>query len=287
MKIVTVATHSDLYLPFLKKSIEKIGLKLEILGWGQKYTSHHIKDTLMIEYTEKCKKDDIILFIDGFDSIITENFKDIEKEFIKTKENLIVSIQDHNDLPLIQKIGFNLDFKPSSNNMYLNTGMYIGYSSYINKMLKNIRLHAGIISQPSNQVIWQNYFNKYKDKIYLDTEKNFFYNICKKKDVKNIIDKKIKIPFVISAPSAPFVVSMDKILKHYGYNITKKPDYIWGVKKLFYYKKRNFLFRNIATIFLYLIVKKKNKIDNRIMNIFLIKITLLNLYILKHKKKII
>ena len=40
MKLVTVATRSERYFPFLLESCERHGAKLEVLGWGQKMGQH-------------------------------------------------------------------------------------------------------------------------------------------------------------------------------------------------------------------------------------------------------
>ena len=50
LHLVTVATHSERYLPVLEKQAEKKGLNLVKLGMGKKYSGHFMKDLEMMEY---------------------------------------------------------------------------------------------------------------------------------------------------------------------------------------------------------------------------------------------
>lgn len=35
MRLVTVATHSERYFPYLLESCKRVDAKLDVLGWGQ------------------------------------------------------------------------------------------------------------------------------------------------------------------------------------------------------------------------------------------------------------
>ena len=41
VKLVTVATHSESYFPWLKESCVRYNTNLEILGWGEKWQGYH------------------------------------------------------------------------------------------------------------------------------------------------------------------------------------------------------------------------------------------------------
>jgi hypothetical protein len=78
LHIVTVATHEERYLPVLEKQLEDKELKLEKLGFGQKYTGHKMKDTELLSYVKSVKnKDDIVIFVDGFDTLCLANKEEI------------------------------------------------------------------------------------------------------------------------------------------------------------------------------------------------------------------
>ena len=89
LKLVTVATHSNLYFPILNNYCKKNNIKLHVLGWGKTYNNHHFKDDQIIKFTETCDEKDIVMFLDGFDSMITDRFNDeqIIKLFQKVEKN--------------------------------------------------------------------------------------------------------------------------------------------------------------------------------------------------------
>ena len=71
--IVTIATESKFYFPYLIKSCEKNGIKLTILGYGEKWKGFNWKFKLVLEFLKKINKNDIVCFIDGYDVICTKN----------------------------------------------------------------------------------------------------------------------------------------------------------------------------------------------------------------------
>ena len=63
LHLVTVATHSERYLPVLDKQAEDNDMKLVKLGMGKKYIGHFMKDLEMIEYLKTVPKEDIVIFL--------------------------------------------------------------------------------------------------------------------------------------------------------------------------------------------------------------------------------
>ena len=68
MKIISVATHSENYFPTLVNSLRHASANYEILGFGQEWTGFTMKFDLMIEWLKKQKEDEVVMFMDGFDT---------------------------------------------------------------------------------------------------------------------------------------------------------------------------------------------------------------------------
>ena len=85
LHIVTVATESKFYLPYLVESCKKNGKELEILGFGEKWQGFTWRFKLMIDYLENININDIVCFIDGYDVICTRNLNELKENFIKLK----------------------------------------------------------------------------------------------------------------------------------------------------------------------------------------------------------
>jgi hypothetical protein len=65
--IVTVATESKYYFPYLVESCKKHGLNLEVLGFGEKWTGFNMRFRLMTDYLKQLPENDIVCFVDGYD----------------------------------------------------------------------------------------------------------------------------------------------------------------------------------------------------------------------------
>lgn len=72
--IITYASHSENYFELLKTYPELI-----ILGYGKKWNGFQDKINATVSFCKKIKKDDIVCFVDGFDSIILESSSEIFK----------------------------------------------------------------------------------------------------------------------------------------------------------------------------------------------------------------
>ena len=81
MKLVTVATHSERYFPYLKLSAEKYGHDLVVLGWGKKWEGYTWKLLLMKEYLRGVADNELVCFIDGFDVIVLQSPDKIEAAY--------------------------------------------------------------------------------------------------------------------------------------------------------------------------------------------------------------
>ena len=127
-------------------------------------------------------------------------------------------------------------FNNIEGNYYLNTGMYIGYSGYINVLLKDMKKFINKKNLNSNQMLWRDYLKKNPDAMYLDKKNEFFRNIYNNRAINNIINNKYNTPFIISCPTLTLTnVDFKKLLTHYNYNITPLyTDINWLIRKIFY-----------------------------------------------------
>ena len=170
--IATVATHSERYLPVLDKMIEDKGIKLEKLGMGKQYTGHFMKDLEMIEFLKDKKEDDIVIFVDGFDSLILGNKEEIFEKFKETGKKMILSVENIRSSFLLHSYNFEKVM-----GKYVNTGLYMGYAGYMKNILNDI--YSNDYDKNSNQKTWSRYLNSNIDRLEdfsLDNESKLFLN---------------------------------------------------------------------------------------------------------------
>lgn len=251
LHIVTVATKSEYYFPYLKESCKRHGKELTVLGYGQKWTGFTMKFRLMIDYLKKLKSSDIVCFIDGYDVICTRNLNELKDEFIKLKNNTNYKIIVGHD-----KIYNNSFFSYLLTSLYfgkcknikLNSGTYIGYVKDLLDMLISIYDGNNTID---DQIILTKYCNQ-TDNIYIDVESKLFLSIGKgnsdindyfKFNYNNIIYNNNR-PFFLHAPGNTY---LENTLKLLNYDVPNN-----NIQKLMYkryfYRISNIITHNIFFI---------------------------------------
>lgn len=128
---VTYATHSEGM--FEKLVNNKFNIHVDVVGWGTKYTGHIDKYRGVLSYLKSRKDDDIVCFIDGFDSEFVKPEKDIYLRFIESGSKVIFS----KDVHLTYAVFTKFVFPPCKNGIKLNTGMYMGYVKYLKVLLQD------------------------------------------------------------------------------------------------------------------------------------------------------
>ena len=231
LHVATVATHSERYLPVLEKMTQDKGHSLNKLGFGKKYKGHFMKDLEMIEFLKDKKEDDIVVFLDGFDTLMLSSEEEIIKKFKESGKKMLVSVENIRNSFLTHSYQFQ-----KVQGKFINTGLYMGYCGFVLKFLET--MYSKNYNKKSNQTTWS-YFLNSKDNIFngadfgVDSESKLFLNhsfTCNnvfrfnKKDKRIELNTKIQPCFI----QGNGVVNMNDLIKNLGY----KKENIFG-KNLF------------------------------------------------------
>lgn len=262
IKVVAVATHNERFFDSFKDSCKKNGISPIILGWGEKYTGHLMKDDLLIKYLEENKSNDIILFVDAFDCLVIQDIEILKTEFLKSNKKIIISCEDNIQNKKSLKHVFtyiqNMFFGSVNKNL-INTGMFVGYRDDLLKSLNIIkRYRENHIN--SNQRIWTNALNNNKmlrDTIHIDKNENFFINFTVLKDTNFNIFKKKK-PFVIQGNG---FLDLNEFCRKLGYKESevKISNMIKYSNNFLFYYFLPYIIYLFLGIFIYFIIKKAKK----------------------------
>ena len=87
MKLVTYATHSEGSFEELLNS----GYPIEVLGWGTKWNGFMDKFQGVKSYLDTLEDDEIVVFLDGFDSMINKDLSDLTNRFASLDCEVLVS----------------------------------------------------------------------------------------------------------------------------------------------------------------------------------------------------
>ena len=255
LHVITVVTHDELYLKYLKESCIKHGLPLEILGWNKKWEGFNWKIFQVLNYLKNINPNDIVCYVDGYDVICTRKLEELKTQFIEFKKNnpQVKIIVGGNRLTRnILNISYYELYFESIDNCEINSGTYIGYATELYEVLTQIYTQDPVYDA-DDQVLFINYYKKLTSEkdMYIDVNSNFFCLITKplqnidkyitintnKNDTYDIIYNNSK-PFFIHGNANTF---LDNVIKKlgYSYNIPiYKKHYTKIINKTMYFVKK-------------------------------------------------
>ena len=285
--IVTVATESKYYFPYLQESCKKNGKELVVLGYGQKWQGFNWRFTLMLDYLKTLKKNDIVCFVDGYDVVCTRNLNELKDVFLQVKKKYnckIIVGEDKvvvNDLFSLYVSIYGKTFYSQCNNQSLNAGTYIGYVEDLMDIVNKI-YNLNPIDHADDQILLTKYCKLNPSNFYVDKNGYFFLTlVCPSKEIdkeltftennnKIVLQYKNNFPFFIHAAGETF---LDNVIIRMGYNydynnkISKIIHKKNHAKMLFIIKKNMYKIIFLLILFLLLLyfiyyivfIKNKNK----------------------------
>jgi hypothetical protein len=238
LHIATVATHSERYFPVLEKMINDKKIEFHKLAHGKKYEGHSMKDKEMIKLLKTLPGEDIVVFVDGFDSLLLTDGQEILDKFKSYGKKVIISIENIKNSFMMHSYHFQEVL-----GKYINTGLYMGEVKYLLIILQNIYENSSNYTE-DDQYNWGNFVNnsdKYdfdKNLIGVDTESKIFLNhsftcsnsISFDKKKKRLVLNGKETPCFIQGNGA---VNMNDIIKNMGYekdNVNKNKMFLEGIK---------------------------------------------------------
>jgi predicted nucleic acid-binding Zn ribbon protein len=256
--VVTVATHNDYYLPYLKKTCEIYGSKLIVLGYGEKWKGFRWRQKIVLNYLKTLKNDDIVCFVDGFDVICIRNLNEFKNVFIKltNKYNSKIIVSEHkmiinNDILSYLNYYFVKMYFDECKKISLNAGSYVAYVKNLIEIFENIN-NISNNDEDDDQVILTKYCKLHPNDMYIDVNAEIFLTVCNPyKNIDNILvfnNNKIYYkgnqPFFIHAAGETY---LDNIL------IKMNIDYNDNICDKLYqdiYKKKIFRLKNTPILYL-------------------------------------
>lgn len=152
----------------------EFGVRVEILGWGTKWNGYKDKLKGLLVYLDTRDDDDIVVFVDGFDTKINKPTKDLESRFKKLECKVLISKDPAKSAKYV--------FGTCKNGLTGNTGMYMGYTRELKKVINSaMRLKCNddqvilntvckeydFIKVDENEIIFKN-FNPYEKRTETD-----------------------------------------------------------------------------------------------------------------------
>lgn len=196
MKIITYATHSEgLFDELINNKYE---IPIIVLGYGTKWNGFIDKFKKVYKYIKELPDEEIIVFIDGFDTLINQPYNIIKQRFLNLNSDIVLSKESAIFGNYITK----KIFGTCKDNVIANSGLYMGYNKDIKRLLKYIletnysnddqkNLNEACSKSNNikidiektlfhNQTYYERYFNKESDSCFIGTPAEISWNRLKR-----------------------------------------------------------------------------------------------------------
>lgn len=176
MKIITYATHAEGSFNTLINSGQ-----VKVIGWGTKWNGFMGKARDILTYLEtRINDDEIVVVVDGFDTVINKNLDSLEQTFINMDCKVLYALDDKSGISpyipnIIEKYTRWKIFGTCKNGENANAGLYMGYCKELKIVLKAILStdmdddqrainslcsHFPFLKVDTNHIIFENCVNK-------------------------------------------------------------------------------------------------------------------------------
>ena len=140
------------------------GVQVKVIGWGKKWNGFTDKIKGMQEFLKTLPNDDIVIFVDGYDTKILKPLDNIVRDFEEMNAPIVVSSEN---------TGYRT-FKIFSmcNDGSANSGMYMGYVKNLKELIDH-ELNINILNTNSSDQRLMNHSCKY---VKIDVDRKLFFN---------------------------------------------------------------------------------------------------------------
>lgn len=186
---------------YLIDTADLVNINLEFIGVGETYTNFTNRLYFLQEYLYNIPPDEIVLVMDGYDTLINSPLEKIESEFKSYQTRILISAE--------KMFTYQWDrFKDKFDNIqseyrYVNAGTFIGYVKDILEMLKDLleinKTHPTEIDQGLMGVWVYNNFEK-SEKVKLDTDCRVFWVTSKDWYILDTLHKNLINPYTGNKP---------------------------------------------------------------------------------------
>lgn len=232
MRLVTVATQSEAYFPYLLKSCARFRAQLDVLGWGQKWRGFTWRSHLLVDYLNKLDDDEIVCVIDAYDVLLLRPLDELEQAFrefhARTRYEIVAGCETASSFThgLHMKWLFG-----TCRNKYVNAGTYVGFARALRDLVAGVlRLSEGDMAADDQQLLTL-YCSGTPGgaNMYMDCPNDFFLTLSGNSDTPTSLQVKDgqltfgnKRPFLIHANAQ---VNINDIVCQLGYRMSDREQY--------------------------------------------------------------
>lgn len=169
MRVVTVATKSDGYFPYLIESCNRFGIHLDVLGWNTQWQGFNHRLHLLQEYLDTLDDHEVVMFIDAYDVIFLRDIIALEWEYKqKAGDKVAIAVEE---MSALGATAYNYVIFGRCTGKALNAGTYMGYVHLVKKMLLSVNSKK---KHGDDQRAITDLCRKQRETFYLDDKSEWF-----------------------------------------------------------------------------------------------------------------
>ena len=207
--VYTYVTHSERYFPSLIDSCVKHNIRPVVRGMGDVWEGFVKRHHELLAFLKEVPDDDIVINVDGFDTIVLCSLNEIVQKFKAMKCDMLFSMTADNGNMIQKYVQWRLGFYGEK----ANAGMFMGYAFKMREFIEKLLA--------SNEYNDQIVVNRMLGSIKIDTNQEIFCNVVNTSGL-HIHNRELwyknKKPCVLSAPGC---VDLRPFLRDIGIQTSK------------------------------------------------------------------
>ena len=213
--VVTYATHNKGMLAGLVNN--KFAVPVSVLGWGSKWHGYTDKIKGVLKFCTRVPATDIVIFIDGFDTIMHKHPDIAVSRFLQLDTSQLVVASVESTSPWVPRTVYTRMFGPNFTRCRINSGMYMGYAGPLHNFLVKV-LHQNTTDD-------QRAFNACCGWVHRDIDSLIFSNVVLLMKECPAVDRTEAAVFVSFPASGGCVSTYDRCIYFVQYTLHRLPGW--------------------------------------------------------------
>lgn len=178
MRLVTVATRSQAYFPFLLRSVARFRDAIKVLGWGEKWQGFAWRAQLVAEYVDSLPDEEVVCVIDAYDVLMLRGLDELECAFrrfaMANGVGVVVGCEkpDSAFLRVAQLAIFS-----TCRGRPVNAGTYVGFVRDVRRMLRG--MHEAASGPADDDQVLMTRWCACDPRVHVDCRNRFFLTVLR------------------------------------------------------------------------------------------------------------
>ncbi len=200
--IFTVASKETDGLNRLLASCDHFNVDIDIVGMGLPYKGNGQKLNYLKEYLAEIPDNHIVMFVDGYDTLILADKETILRKFFEKEVVCVFGAEASAESFPFRHLSSRFPRSPTKF-QFLNSGTYIAYAGYLKRVLDAINIIKEKSSDQGQIVL---YYINHTNEIYLDYFCDLFFPLHRVKGSEVHIDEENKTVRCLLTDTHPCVI---------------------------------------------------------------------------------